>query len=139
MVQEVLTLLVQKLPGFVYNPNQRFRGWLWTLTLNQWRAGKRRRALPIASGDGQLADVAAPEGIDGIGECEYRHYVVGRVLRLIQREFQENTWRAFWKSVAEDQAAEEVAHQLRISVAAVYAAKSRVLRRLRQETHLLLD
>jgi RNA polymerase sigma-70 factor (ECF subfamily) len=139
LVQEVLILLVQKLPGFTYDPDQRFRGWLWTLTLNRWRAGQRRRELPMAGDGSRLAEVAVPEGVEGVDEAEYRHYLVGRVLYLIQGEFQENTWRAFWQNVAEDQPAAAVAEQLGMSVAAVYAAKSRVLRRLRQELHLLLD
>jgi RNA polymerase sigma-70 factor (ECF subfamily) len=139
LVQDVLTLLVQKLPAFAYQPEQRFRGWLWTLTLNQCRARQRRRALPVDADKGQLAEVAAPEGVEGVDEAEYRDYVVGRVLRLIQNEFQESTWRAFWENVAEDRPAAEVADRLGMTVAAVYAAKARVLRRLRQEVHLLLD
>jgi RNA polymerase sigma-70 factor, ECF subfamily len=139
LVQEVLVLLVQKLPGFVYDPQQRFRGWLWTLTLNQCRAARRRRALPMETDPDRLAEVAIPEGAEGVDEAEYRHYIVGRVLRLMQGEFEENTWRAFWENVVEDRCAAEVAERLGLSVAAVYAAKSRVLRRLREELHLLLD
>ncbi len=139
LVQEVLTLLVQKLPGFAYDPRQRFRGWLWTLTLNQWRAGLRRKVLPMDAGTDLLTEVAVPQGVDGVDEAEYRQYIVGRVLGLMQSEFEENTWRAFWETVAEDRSPAEVADQLGVSVAAVYAAKSRVLRRLRQELHLLLD
>jgi RNA polymerase sigma-70 factor (ECF subfamily) len=138
LVQDVLTLLVRKLPAFAYQPEQRFRGWLWTLTLNQCRARQRRRALPVETDNGRLDEVAASDG-SGVDETEYRDYVVGRVLRLIQNEFQENTWRAFWESVAEERPAAEVADRLGMSVAAVYAAKARVLRRLRQEVHLLLD
>jgi RNA polymerase sigma-70 factor (ECF subfamily) len=74
-----------------------------------------------------------------VDEAEYREYLLCRVLHLLQDEFQESTWRAFWENVVEDQPAAEVAERLGVSVAAVYAAKSRVLRRLRQELHLLLD
>jgi RNA polymerase sigma-70 factor (ECF subfamily) len=139
LVQEVLTLLVQKLPAFAYDPNLRFRGWLWTLTLNQCRAGQRRKALPLQTDPGRLASVAAADEVEEVDEAEYRHYLVGRVLQLMQSEFHEGTWRAFWESVAEDRPATEVAERLGVSVAAVYAAKSRVLRRLREELHLLLD
>jgi RNA polymerase sigma-70 factor (ECF subfamily) len=58
---------------------------------------------------------------------------------LLQAEFQPNTWKAFWECVASDRSAAEVAVKLGISVASVYAAKSRVLRRLRQELDGLLD
>jgi RNA polymerase sigma-70 factor (ECF subfamily) len=139
LVQEVLTLLVQKMPDFSCDPQQRFRGWLWTLTLNRWRAGQRRRSLPMAADPERLTEIAAPEGIECVDETEYRDYLVRRVLGLIQGEFQESTWRAFWENVVEDKPAATVAERLGLSVAAVYAAKSRVLRRLRQELHLLLD
>jgi RNA polymerase sigma-70 factor (ECF subfamily) len=139
LTQEVLTLLVRKLPAFSYDPRQRFRGWLWALTLNCWRAGRRRKALPMEADPERLAEIAAPQGIDGVDEAEYRDYLLRRVLHLLQDEFQESTWRAFWDNVVEDQPAAAVAERLGVSVAAVYAAKSRVLRRLRQELHLLLD
>ncbi|HWG41512.1 MAG TPA: sigma factor, partial [Gemmataceae bacterium] len=32
LVQEVLTRLVQQLPHFAYDRQERFRGWLWTVT-----------------------------------------------------------------------------------------------------------
>jgi RNA polymerase sigma-70 factor (ECF subfamily) len=74
-----------------------------------------------------------------VEEDEYRRYIVGRALRLMQGEFEEPTWRAFWQVVAEDRPAADVAAGLGMSVAAIYTAKSRVLRRLREELHLLLD
>src|SRR5881397_142301 len=61
-VQEVFTLLVQKLPEFQYDRQKGFRNWLRTVLLNNWRDRLRRRAAP-ATGlpDGILAEVAAPE------------------------------------------------------------------------------
>ena len=34
LVQEVMVILVTKLPDFEYDPSKRFRGWLRTVTLN---------------------------------------------------------------------------------------------------------
>ena len=42
LVQDVFVVLVQKLPEFRYDPRRRFRGWLWTVTLNKWRERRRR-------------------------------------------------------------------------------------------------
>src|SRR5207249_4043518 len=47
LVQEVFTILVQKLPEFRYDAQRRFRGWLWTVTRNKWREKCRRPALPL--------------------------------------------------------------------------------------------
>jgi RNA polymerase sigma-70 factor (ECF subfamily) len=54
-------------------------------------------------------------------------------------EFQPATWQAFWGLTVEGKSGAEVAAELGLSVDAVYAAKSRVLRRLRQELDGLLE
>jgi RNA polymerase sigma-70 factor (ECF subfamily) len=57
----------------------------------------------------------------------------------MQAEFQPVTWQACWQFVLLDRPATEVAAELGITVNAVYLAKSRVLRRLREELAGLLD
>ena len=64
---------------------------------------------------------------------------VSRALELMQTEFSPRTWKACWEHVAMDRPAAEVAAELDIRVGSVYMAKSRVLARLRQELHGLLD
>jgi RNA polymerase sigma-70 factor (ECF subfamily) len=56
-----------------------------------------------------------------------------RVLDLIRVEFENRTWDVFWQIVVDGRSPEEVAAGIGLSVPAVYKAKSRVLRRLRQE------
>lgn len=41
MTQEVLIVLVRKLPSFQYDLSKRFRGWLWTMLVNKVRAQGR--------------------------------------------------------------------------------------------------
>src|SRR4051794_35458138 len=43
LVQEVFVVLARELPSFRRDPKQRFRGWLWTILVNQWRDVVRRR------------------------------------------------------------------------------------------------
>jgi RNA polymerase sigma-70 factor (ECF subfamily) len=139
LVQEIFTVLVKKLPDFRYDPGRRFRGWLWTITLNKHRERKRRPPLPVEAGTEEaLARLPAAEE-EGLDEAEYRQYLVQRTLELIRAEFQPTTWKAFWECVAADRPAPEVGAELHLSLDAVYAAKSRVLRRLRQELGGLLD
>ena len=52
---------------------------------------------------------------------------------MIQPEFAPSTWNSFRLLVFEERPASEVAETLGLSVNAVLIAKSRVLRRLRQE------
>jgi RNA polymerase sigma-70 factor (ECF subfamily) len=55
-----------------------------------------------------------------------------RILQSVGNEFEATTWRAFWLTVVDGKKAAEVSEVVGISVASVYQAKSRVLRRLRQ-------
>ncbi len=64
---------------------------------------------------------------------EVNRLVVPAGLELVRAEFENRTWEAFRRVVVEEQSPSEVAGALGVSVQAVYKAKSRVLRRLRQE------
>jgi RNA polymerase sigma-70 factor (ECF subfamily) len=137
LVQDVFTLLLQKLPDFQYDRHRRFRGWLWTVTLNKWREN-RRRLLPVGpTAAGAEPTVADP--VEEITEAEYRAYLLRRIQQLIRSEFPAATWQAYWSHVACGRPAAEVAAELDVTVGAVYVAKCRVLRQLRQELKGLLD
>ena len=60
-------------------------------------------------------------------------------MELLQAEFEPRTWQAFWKIVVEEKAPADVAAELGMSKGAVYVAKSRVLKRLREEFAGLLE
>jgi RNA polymerase sigma-70 factor (ECF subfamily) len=139
LVQEVFLVLVKKLPEFQYDPRKRFRAWLWTVTVNKWRERHRRPVPGEGAAAEALPDLAVPDPADDVAEREYRGHLVRRALQLMQAEFQATTWKAFWECVTTEQSAAEVAASLGLTIEAVYSAKSRVLRRLRQELQGLLD
>jgi RNA polymerase sigma-70 factor, ECF subfamily len=133
LVQDVFTTLVQVLPTFAYDRRRGFRRWLRTVTLNRWRDTRKRpemRALP--------EDLPA-EASDAFWEVEYRQELARRAMKLMQTDFQPTTWRAFWEHTVVGRSASDVAAELGITVGAVYAAKFRVLQRLREELDGLLD
>ncbi len=140
-VQEVFAHLVSKLPEFRYDPQKgSFRGWLRTILTNKLRDRLRRQVTVVgqahdAALDG-LIDEAAPEQLS---EQEHNQYLVHRALELMRAEFAATTWQACWEFVANDRPAADVARQLGITENAVYLAKLRVLRRLRQELAEFLD
>jgi RNA polymerase sigma-70 factor (ECF subfamily) len=133
LVQDVFVILLRKLPAFDYDPRRSFRGWLYTVLLNHWRDHPHRRLTPLA------AEVAVADLAEEMREAEYRRYLVDRALRLMRSDFEPPTWRACWECVANGRPAAEVAAELGLSAAAVYIARSRVLRRLRQELAGLLE
>lgn len=140
LVQDLFTVLVEQLPRFAYDRDRSFRAWLKTILLNRWRNHLRRRMTEAVVPHGDLEAIADDdEAIPELEEAEYQQYVVRRALALMQAEFHEATWKACWEFVVNDRPAQEVARDLGISVNAVYLAKSRVLRRLREELAGLLD
>jgi len=135
LVQDVLIVLVRKLPEFQYQPGGSFRGWMRTVLVNKWRDRPRLTApVPLENGVEPLASDA-----NGLEEREYQQYLVGRALQLMAVQFEPATWQACWEMVVNDRPVEEVAGRLGITVNAAYLAKSRVLARLRQELQGLLD
>jgi RNA polymerase sigma-70 factor (ECF subfamily) len=136
LVQDVLLVLVRKLPDFRCDPGKSFRGWMRTVLLNKWR--DRRAALKPGPLKGE-AEPSVPAADAVLEEREYRLYVLGRALRLMQGEFEPTTWQACWDTVVCDRPAAEVAKGLGLSVNAVYVARSRVLARLRDHFEGILD
>ncbi len=140
LVQEVFVALVQTLPGFLYDRRRgQFRSWLRTLLLNKLRDRKRRSAREekarAAAGPGEDQPDAAAQ----YWEAEYQREVSRRALQLLRSDFAAGTWQAFWETAVEGRPAREVARELGCSENAVYAAKCRVLRRLRQELAGLIE
>jgi RNA polymerase sigma-70 factor (ECF subfamily) len=139
LVQDVLVTLVRELPRFEYDPGRSFRGWLRTVTLNSWRNNRRRAELVVPAGSPAPEAVAAPDGALEIDEAEYRRYLVGKALGTMRAGFRPTTWKACWEHVVCGRPAADVAAEFGISEGAVYVAKSRVVRRLREELRGLLD
>jgi RNA polymerase sigma-70 factor (ECF subfamily) len=139
LVQDVLLVLVRKLPEFHYDPAKSFRAWLRTVTLNRWREGLRQAPGGREVNGIDLADRPGPDTAGAFEEAEYHAYVARRALALMQAEFQPSTWKACWEQVVEGRSAAEVAAELGMSAGAVHVAKCRVLRRLREELDGLLD
>jgi RNA polymerase sigma-70 factor (ECF subfamily) len=138
LVQEVFSALVNQLPEFRYDPARRFRGWLWTVTLNKVRERRRKKTLIHAGPlDGEVIDEA--NGVAEFTDAEYRQYITERAFQLIQQDFEPGTRRAFLEHVMRGRTAADVAAELGMSIGAVYAAKTRVLARLRIELQGLVD
>jgi RNA polymerase sigma-70 factor (ECF subfamily) len=141
LVQDVLLLLVRKLPEFTYDGHASFRAWLRTVTLNRWRETLRKRPPPAQPLDGapRSEEPATPEDGDAFAEAEYRPHLVARAQDLVRGDFQPATWKAWCEYGVAGRPVEAVARELGLTPRAVYLAKARVLRRLRQELAGLLD
>jgi len=145
LVQEVLKLVVQKLPEFQRRREGSFRAWLRVVTVNClrefWRSSRHQ---PVATGDSdflqKLQELEDPQSeLTKIWDTEHDRHVVRRLLELIGPQYEPTTLQAFRRVVLEGQKPAQVAAELNISVNAVFLAKSKVLRQLRQEIAGLLS
>jgi RNA polymerase sigma-70 factor (ECF subfamily) len=141
LVQEVFQAVAKDIDRFERGPNlPRFRAWLWGITrhklLDQFR---NRQSQPQAVGGSnakwQLEQLPEepPEDADDQSNFEVVGSLAHRALALIQTDFREQTWQAFWRVTIGGEAPSDVSAELGMKVGAVYTAKSRVLAHLRHE------
>jgi RNA polymerase sigma-70 factor (ECF subfamily) len=99
--------------------------------VNRWRDNRRRKATVLRdAGLAGLEDVAVAPDAEALWEKEYRDHLVNRAAELMKPQLQPTTWQAFSSLTVEGKSGTEVAADLGLCIDAVYAAKSRVLRRL---------
>lgn len=144
LTQEVFQAMAKMAGRWQYDPRQgTFRGWLYAITRNQLAKFLRRRQThpPGSGGSGaQQRLAAAPSPADDaedMWEREYRQQLFRLAAEQVRGHFAEATWQAFWRTAVQGQGAAEVAAELRMSVGAVYVAKSRALARLTEQIRLL--
>jgi RNA polymerase sigma-70 factor (ECF subfamily) len=145
VAQEVFAAAASALERFRRDrPGDTFRGWLRAITRNQvLQLFRRSKDQPRAEGGSgaweDLQEIADPlPGPDEDESVEIGQLYL-RALELVRGEFEERTWQAFWRSVVEDRDAANVAEELNTTTNNIRQARSRVLRRLREEVGDLLD
>jgi len=140
LVQEVLVVLVERLPEFNYDPDKSFRAWMRTIAVNKWRKWRRRPVLTSLEADDRTPDeLAVEDASDAFWEQEYRAQLLARAMQVMQADFAPATWQACYDHIVSGRSAAEVAGELGLTVGAVYAAKVRVLRRLREELKDMIE
>ena len=139
--QEVFKSVSSALESFRRDrPGDTFRGWLRVIAqrkfLDQCRSKQRTPEAQGGSGS-RWQQLAVPEEVveDPPEEVNRLHH---RALELVRSEFEERTWQAFWKCAVDGKTPAEVAEEMSMKPAAVRQAKSRVLRRLKEELGELL-
>jgi RNA polymerase sigma-70 factor (ECF subfamily) len=121
-------------------PGDSFRAWLRVVVRHKLADHfRQRRGRPVAVGGSeahwQLQQLAKPieDRSEAPGETDAVCQLRLRSLELIRAEFEDRTWQAFWRVTVDGQPPKEVAQELGVTPSAVRLAKSRVLRRLREE------
>jgi RNA polymerase sigma factor (sigma-70 family) len=143
LMQDVLRSVSNAIGRLDYDRKQgTFRGWLFTITRNRvFNFLSARRLRPQGAGDTGTHELlnshaAADDGQD-MWEVEYQRRLAAMAMDRVKKEFQENTWQAFWQTAVEGKSAADVSSQIGMSTGAIYVAKSRVLARLNEEVEAM--
>jgi RNA polymerase sigma-70 factor (ECF subfamily) len=146
LTQEVLVVVFREIANFERQREGSFRAWLRRVTVNRIREYWRKKARqPIVGFDGsatedflvRLEDPAS--ALASQWDREHDKEVFDRLLTAVRGDFQPETWAAFKRFALDGVPAAQVAAELGITQNAVLLAKSRVMRRLRDEAGILLD
>jgi RNA polymerase sigma factor (sigma-70 family) len=139
LTQDVFRAVTEAIKSLEYDPRRgSFRGWLYTVARNKLNDfHDRQRRHWRGSGDSVtqvfLENQPAPEEDSALWEQEYEQRLFAWAAEQIRGDFKDSTWQAFWKVAVEGMSGEQTAKALRMSVGAVYVAKSRVLARLKKQ------
>ena len=146
LVQEVLFAVLKDLIKFEHagRPGA-FRAWLKGILVNRlrnfWRARDRQPKLADGSMvQDHLNDLEDPKSeLSLLWNKEHDRYVLRQLLTLVEPQVTPQTWAAFCRVALEGHSPRDGASELKISLNAVVIAKSRVLNRLRQEAHGIIE
>jgi RNA polymerase sigma-70 factor (ECF subfamily) len=143
IAQEALVAFARRYRAGDYDRTRgRLRAWLFGMVhteIARWRRARgRRQEQPGASPTGTLSAVPDQDRLAALWEEEWRAAVVGQCTALARAEVGEKTFAAFELFACQGWPAKRVAEHLGTSESAVFVAKHRVLRRIR-ELHPRLD
>lgn len=116
----------------------RFRTWLTTVCHNTLIDELRRRKPDAPAGDpaaalGRVADPLESEVTEDELSIEHRRQVFRWAAARTKHAFEDSTWHAFWLTAVDGIDVKQTAHQLGMSIGAVYTARSRVMQFMKQQ------
>jgi RNA polymerase sigma-70 factor (ECF subfamily) len=142
VAQTVMLKVLGAVQAFRYDPNQKFRAWLKTITHHAWQDLVRGRREVGAGMD--TVSVADPlltlEARDDLGTrlaAAYEEELVEQALARVRPRVQPPTWEAFRLTAVEGLSGSEAASRLGMAVTSVYKAKSNVQKLLEAEVRYL--
>ena len=116
----------------------RLRSWLLGVARHHVLRWHRARSAKPAS-EVLVDEPGGPSDLEAVWEEEWRAAVLSQCRTAIKGEFSPTTLEAFERFVSSGRSAAEVGRELGISENAVFGAKRRVLRRLRELEPLMRD
>ena len=145
VAQQVLIAVARALPTWERrDESTRFRHWLCRIarnaTVNMLTRQPKDRAV---GGDddraNHRADDKVDDGVDSQLEREYRRQLFRKAAERVRSRADAITWQAFASTMIDGLSIPDAVAQLNRSEAVIYAARSRIIRRLRDAVKQLED
>jgi RNA polymerase sigma factor (sigma-70 family) len=139
VAQVVLAAVAKAIERREHDPQRaKFRTWLQRVANNAILNALSREKPDRGSGDSAMHAVLdqeeSPGGPDSdLLRLEYRREVFRWAARQVRQEFRQETWDAFWLTAIEGRTSEAAAKELAKNPGAIYAARSRVMRRIQEK------
>ena len=134
LIQEVLAIVFRRLPDLKYDRQGSFRGWLRTVTLNKYRERRRKKTLPLVDGSGSIVDgLASVPQAESTWDIDYGRLLLRQAMDQMQCDFEPATWDALLAVMRENVSVEQASKQHAVSPWTIYSARSRLMRRLREQ------
>lgn len=141
VAQDILMQVARTMPSFTYDSDRgRFRDWLRTVARHKVMRflGKRQRAAETPGNQDELDTLRANRADAEWGEA-FHDQVLRAAMARIRGLFEPATWDVFERVWLEHRPAIEVSQALGLPIDVVYSAKSRILKRLRDEVLMLAE
>ena len=139
LLQDVLIAVSKGIDRFEIGEDKgRFRGWLFRISRNLIvNAIEKRQRIVIGNGDSEICRQLSQQPVLNPEEhsaylLEFRRELFHWAARKIRPEFQASTWSLFWRTSVNNEVISDVANELGLSTGAAYAARCRILARLRK-------
>jgi RNA polymerase sigma-70 factor (ECF subfamily) len=143
VTQDVMAQVLRSISDFSYAPERgRFRDWLGAVTRTKLLRFLSRNGRAAKGGDAAnyelFREVEDPDS-DTLWNEGFQARVLEVAMQRSRPDFEETTWRIFERAWIQGQPAPQVARELGVPTESVYVAKSRVLKRLREEVVALAE
>ncbi|MCO8124132.1 sigma-70 family RNA polymerase sigma factor [Stieleria sp. TO1_6] len=137
IVQEVLLRVARAIDRFDPDTAGSFRGWLSQttrrVTVDRFRRMANRESA--IGGPTDLLSIQRDPVVDQLQsefDCQQRRQLFHCAAQHVQSMVSDTAWQSFWQTAVENRTADEVAARLGTSPGAIYVARCRVLKRIRE-------
>ena len=140
LVQEVFSIVFRRLPDFRYDRGGSFRGWLRTVTLNKFREQHRKKSPPLRpTTDSILEHLASVPEAESTWDIDYSRMLLQQAMQKMECDFEPATWQALSAVMSGELTVELASEKFDVSSWTIYSARSRLMRRLREQLDGLME